>query len=154
MNLIRDSFPKPEAGAPGKSPKADEAAFKAAAEAQGLVVVRRDWMSMAEQTSDPESTLPAHEFLRINSFLRSLAVDEVSNVQPNRARTHSYLVRSLGQRDPPAVKILPGELASIQKTLEKKSSDEFFTANFSPKALSERFNLRVRGSKEIPEPGS
>ncbi len=154
LNLVRDSFPKPEEGAAGKNPKADEAAFKAAAEAQGFSVERRDWMTMQDQAAEAESTKPSHEFLRTNGFLRNLAADEVSSVQPDRTRTHSYLVRALGQRDPPEAKIGPAEIDQIKKTLSDKLNKDFMEANFSPKALAERYKLRVKGSKEIPEPGA
>ena len=154
LNLVRDSFPKPQDTSGLEHPKADEAAFKAAAEAQGLSVERRDWMSFNEQSQDPDSQKPSHEFLRVNGFLRNLKLDEVSAVQTNGTRTHSYLVRSLGEREPPVAKVGPGDLAQIQNDINKKNVEAFLAANFSPKALSDRYKLRVRGSKTIPEPST
>ncbi|MEO6709479.1 MAG: hypothetical protein ABI054_01995, partial [Planctomycetota bacterium] len=132
LNAIRDSFPKAEESVPNKNPKADEAAFKAAAEAAGLSVERRDWMSFSEQASDPEASKPSHEFLRTSGFLRNLAADEVAPVQPDRTRTHSYLVRSLGTREPAEIKITPGELDSTVKKLQRDNDEAFFKSNFSP----------------------
>ncbi|HUR29238.1 MAG TPA: hypothetical protein VM509_13705, partial [Planctomycetota bacterium] len=138
----------------GKNPKADEAAFKAAAEAAGVAVERRDWMSFTEQNQDPEATKPSHAFLKLNGFLRNMKADELSAVQTDGTRTRSYLVRSLGEREPPVAKVGPGDLVMIQGELGKKSMDEFKAANFSAKALSERYKLRVHGSKTILEPGA
>ncbi len=152
LTLIRDSFPKPEAGAADQSPKADEAAFKAAAEAQGLSVERRDWMTSTEQNNEPDASKSTHEFIRFNGFLRNLPADAVSAVQQDRTRTHSYLVRALGQREPPAAKLTPGDVASIQEALARKNFEAFVEANLSIKALGERYKLRVRGSKEVPLP--
>ncbi|HTF87829.1 MAG TPA: hypothetical protein VK843_05425 [Planctomycetota bacterium] len=154
LNAIRDTFPKPEETAPTKNPKADEAAFKAAAEAAGMTVERRDWMSFSEQGSDPEASKPSHDFLRTSGFLRNLPADEVAPVQPDRTRMHSYLVRSLGTREPPVVKLTPGDLDQYMKKLQRDNDEAFFKTNFSPAALGERFKLRVKGSKEIPEPGT
>lgn len=165
LTLVRDALPKQEAADPAKpvdpakpepvkNPKADEAQFKAAAEAQGLTVERRDWMSSIQQNNDPDASKPAHEFIRFNGFLRNLPADEVGAVQQDRLRVRSYLVRSLGQREPPEAKLLPSDVKTIQASLESKHFQEFYEANLSVKALAERYKLRVRGSKEIPEPGT
>jgi hypothetical protein len=126
----------------------------AAAEAQGLKVLRRDWMTPTQQNNDPEVALPAHEFVRFNGFLRSLGADELSAVQQDRSRVRSYLVRALGQRETPEVKLTPREVETIMSTLANQNFETFVEANFSPKALSERSQLRVRGSKNLPEPGA
>ena len=44
--------------------------------------------------------------------------------------------------------------ANTSPDVQRKNTEEFIKTNFSPKALSERYNLRVKGSKEIPEPGA
>jgi hypothetical protein len=156
LTLVREAFPvpEPEEGAMSANPKADEAAFLAAAEAQGLKVLRRDWMTPTQQNNDPEVALPAHEFVRFNGFLRSLGADELSAVQQDRSRVRSYLVRALGQRETPEVKLTPREVETIMSTLANQNFETFVEANFSPKALSERYQLRVRGSKNLPEPGA
>jgi HAMP domain-containing protein len=117
-----------------QNPKADEAQFKAAAEAAGLVVERRDWMTTTAQNNDPEASKPSHEFLRFNGFLRNLPADEVSAVQQDRMRLRSYLVRSLGQREPPEVKLTPNDFSRIVQSLEQQSFEDFVTANFLPRS--------------------
>ncbi|MBK8178232.1 MAG: hypothetical protein IPK67_04930 [Planctomycetes bacterium] len=157
LTAVRDALPKapiPEGTTPPavQNPKADEAQFKAAAEAAGLVVERRDWMTTTAQNNDPEASKPSHEFLRFNGFLRNLPADEVSAVQQDRMRLRSYLVRSLGQREPPEVKLTPNDFTRIVQSLEQQSFEDFVTANFSPEALGQRYNLKVRGSTKIPLP--
>jgi len=154
LNAVRDAFPKPEEGAENPNPKADEAAFLAAAQAQGLQVIRRDWMTPSQQNNDPQASTPAHEFVRFSGFLRGMGADEVSAVQQDRMRLRSYLVRALGQREPPEIKLTPREVETIQGTLASKSFEDFVEANFTPKALAERYKLRVSGSKDLPEPGA
>ena len=67
-------------------------------------------------------------------------------------RLRSYLVRSLGQREPPEVKLTPADFSRIQETLEQQSFQDFVTANFSPEALGQRYGLKVRGSTKVPLP--
>lgn len=154
LTALRDSLPKPADAPAGQNPKADEAAFKAAAEAAGLSVYRRDWMSQAEQNADPDVNHPVHEFLRFNGYLRNAPVDEVSPVLQDRMRTRSFVARTLGQREPPQAKLRPTDVDNISRTLANQAFVDFVDANFSPKALSESYKLRLRGSKEIPEPGA
>ena len=73
---------------------------------------------------------------------------------PSRMRTRSFLVRTLGQREPPDVKLTPRDIDGLQRTLASKRFEQFVEDNFSPKALAEQYKLRLRGSKEIPEPGA
>ncbi len=154
LNAIRDALPKAEGAAPNQNPTADEAAFKAAVEALGLSVERRDWMSAIEQNNDPEASKPSHEFIRFNGFLRNLPAGEVVGVQQDRSGSRSYLVRALGQREPLEAKLTPGDVVTIKAALARKNFESFIEANLTPKALATRYKLRVRGSTDIPQPGA
>lgn len=154
LKTVRDSLPPP---APGKqNPVADEAAFATAAAAAGLTVQRRDWMSaQAAGKVDASLILPGHDFIRMSMGpLRSVGENEVAPPMSNRAKDRSYLVRSLGKRDPAEVKLTPQEVQMYQGSLAQSAYESFRVRNLTPDAYARRYKLRLVNSKTLQAPES
>jgi hypothetical protein len=80
--------------------RADEEAFRAAAEAAGFEVQRRDWLDKSgPPTADPDASEVGHQFLEQHREHGELAEGQVPEPALNRQRTHAFLVRLVGKRD-------------------------------------------------------
>lgn len=87
---------------------ADEASFRAAAEAAGFSVLRRDWLDRSgAPTEDPQLDAPAHLFLQSHREYYELAENEVPPPAVDMAAKRVYLVRLAGRRDIPIARMTP-----------------------------------------------
>ena len=98
-----DDAPSPAAGDDDEETvhrRADEEAFRAAAEAAGFTVGRRPWLDKSGPlTDDPDSELPAHRYLFGKRAFADMEDGELAEAELDRQREHAYLVRKVGQRD-------------------------------------------------------
>jgi hypothetical protein len=162
LNAVRGTFPltpvPPDPTAPSSYVKldkatSDEAAFQAAAAAAGFTVKRRDWLSMGVSPEvDPDFKLPAHQFLVRTSRFIQLDTDEIDIPATDPSIQTSFLVRSHGKRDPPELKIEPGEVPRLRAIVTQQSFTKFMEQNMSPKAYVRRYDLRLMNSDEVPPP--
>jgi hypothetical protein len=140
-----DEPPKEEAPDEEKAEhrRADEAAFRTAAEAAGFEVKLRDWLDKsAPPTADPKASEPAHQFLAQHREYADLADGEVPEPALGRTGTHAYLARKVGQRTMDLAKMTPQVYESY------KSSSAFEAATqvriyLTGAGLDEQYGIRL-----------
>lgn len=161
LEAIRATFPVPpeepqsDPNVPPKKrqPSADQASFAAAVQAAGLSVQRRDF---AERTPSKFAPQPpqsaASEYFASAFGLYGLEPNEVAAPELSKDGLHAYLVRFDAKRDPPQVKITPGEYESLKMVSEWQAFQRYMQQSSSVETLAKRYGLKVRGSQKAPAP--
>jgi hypothetical protein len=128
-------------------------AFAAAAQAAGLTVQRRDWLEFdAPVGADPDYALPAHAFIAARRELADLEEGELSEVLADSEGEGTYLILSLGKRDPEVVRIDPGELEEVKAQADIGAYVDFREKNMTRESYSKKFELRLLGEDGKLEP--
>ena len=114
-----------EDGNPIEHRRADEAAFRAAAEAAGFEVGRRDWLDRsAPATADPNASEPAHQFFVRHREYAELAEGEVAEPALDSARTTAYLARKVGEQPIDVSKMTPGVYQNYKMRTAGEASNQ------------------------------
>jgi hypothetical protein len=102
--------------------KATEEAFRAAVEAKGLAVARRDWLDKGGNPgADPLREERAHEFLARRAEYQSLEEGEVAEPRASDDGDHAYLVRLAGKRPVPIEQMNPGQYAQLKQRSRERA---------------------------------
>ena len=160
LNAIRDAFAelvvpedetaKPKAAKKDEEPRrtSDEAAFRAAAEADGLTVQVRGWLDRrGVPEADPDRDLPAHTFIRNNVEREEPEVDEVVPVSLDLAGERAFLVRKAGSREVPIERMTPGQYESYKSQTENQAVGEFMRS-FNLDYLRSQYGLKLHSDEE------
>ena len=124
---------------------AEEAAFVAAAEAQGLEVRHRGWLDRSGPLAeDPDQALPAHAFLRSRPELYELEPGEVA--APIADGERAYLVRLAGEREVPIERMSPAVYEQY-KERTAAATKQAVGQGFS-QSLEELYGVRFRFGEE------
>jgi len=149
LRAIRDPLadaepPEPPAGeeAPPPGKTADETTFRAAVEAAGLEVKRRDWLDKGGRPGeDPQATEDAHVFLR-GALYTGLPDEAVAEPALNRTGTIAYLVRHVGSRPVPVDRMTKDDYEMYRNRSVSVARTEAMQA-FDLDSLAVRYELSI-----------
>ena len=134
-------------------PTASEDAFRAAAEAAGFDVRRRDWLERsAQEKDDPDWDDPGHTFLRTRYDLYQMEEDQLSEVLDALDGSGAYLVRVVGSRAIPLERMTPKQYQSlVDSTAMRQSFDYLQSSPLSVDVLRDEYGLWLRSEEEAAE---
>jgi len=95
--------------------------------------------------ADPDYQRADHEFIAGHRELGDLEQGELSEVMADSAGERTYLVLSLGKRDPELVRIDPGELEQVKAQADIQAYVDFREKNMTREHYSKKFELRLMG---------